>query len=115
MARGLHAYRGFFGRENDAIRPREMGMQGNTSLQESYDELIRRSREESILTSCTALLDWDEQTYVPPQGSEHRGNQKALLAGLQHDRSIDPRVGELLDHRPLVDAMRRKYGALYKV
>jgi carboxypeptidase Taq len=67
------------------------------SVQDSYDELIRLSREESLLGSCTALLDWDEQTYVPAKGGEHRSNQKALLAGIQHEKSVDPKVGELLD------------------
>lgn len=63
----------------------------------TYDELIRRSREVSLLGSCSALLGWDEQTYMPRGGAEHRGNQMALLAGLQHERATDPRIGELLD------------------
>jgi carboxypeptidase Taq len=41
-------------------------------------------------------LSWDEQTYMPTGGAVHRGGQLALLAGLYHERAIDPRVGELL-------------------
>ena len=66
------------------------------TAQESYDELIRRSRERSVLASCSALLGWDEQTYMPTAGSENRGNQLALLAGLEHERATDPKLGELL-------------------
>ena len=33
---------------------------------------------------------------MPRGGVKHRGEQMALLAGLVHDRSTDPRIGELL-------------------
>ena len=63
---------------------------------EAYDDLIGRSRELATLASCSAVLGWDEQTYMPTGGSAHRGNQMALLAGLHHERATDPRIGELL-------------------
>jgi carboxypeptidase Taq len=62
----------------------------------AYDELIRRSREETLLASCAELLAWDEETYLPRAGVEHRANQLALLASLLHERAVDPRVGELI-------------------
>src|SRR3974390_1516432 len=64
--------------------------------QAAYDELISRSREETLLASCSDLLAWDEETYVPPAGVGPRAEQMALMAGLLHDRTADPRVGELL-------------------
>ena len=63
----------------------------------AYDELIRRSREQAVLASCSALLGWDEQTYMPTGGAENRGNQLALLAGMHHERATDPKIGGLLD------------------
>ena len=63
---------------------------------EAYDELIRRVREETLLTTIDALLEWDEETYLPAGGVENRSEQMALLAGLLHDRATDPRLGELL-------------------
>jgi carboxypeptidase Taq len=63
---------------------------------DAYDELIRRVREETLLTSCEALLEWDEETYMPSGGVENRSEQLALLAGLLHERGTDPRLGELL-------------------
>ncbi|MDX2036418.1 MAG: carboxypeptidase M32 [Isosphaeraceae bacterium] len=63
---------------------------------EAYDELVRRSRERALLESCSALLGWDEQTYMPRGASEYRGEQLALLAGLAHDRAVDPVVADLL-------------------
>ena len=64
--------------------------------QEAYEELIYRARERALLGSCSAILGWDEQTYLPVAGADHRGAQMALLAGLQHEKATDPRVGELL-------------------
>jgi carboxypeptidase Taq len=64
--------------------------------QAAYDELLRRSREEALLRSCAAVLEWDELTYMPPGGVTSRANHLAYLAGLEHDRATDPRLGELL-------------------
>ena len=49
---------------------------------QAYEELLRRVREEALLTSCEALLEWDEETYMPSGGVENRSEQLALLAGL---------------------------------
>jgi carboxypeptidase Taq len=62
----------------------------------AYDELLRRSREEALLTSSADLLGWDEETCLPAAGAEHRGAQLALLNGLCHDRATDPVLGDLL-------------------
>lgn len=62
----------------------------------AYEELIRRTRQESLLGSCADLLAWDEETYMPRGGARHRGEQMALLAGMQHELGTDPRLGELL-------------------
>ncbi|HEY8259520.1 MAG TPA: carboxypeptidase M32 [Gemmatimonadales bacterium] len=62
----------------------------------AYDELIRRVREEGLLTTVEALLEWDEETYMPSGGVGNRSEQLALIAGLLHDRGTDPEIGELL-------------------
>jgi carboxypeptidase Taq len=64
--------------------------------QAAYDELLRRNREASLLGSCAELLGWDELTCMPPAGTANRAEQLALLAGLQHERATDSRLGELL-------------------
>jgi carboxypeptidase Taq len=65
--------------------------------QTAYNELILRSRELATLNSASAVLGWDEQTYMPRGGANHRGSQMALLAGLHHERATDPRIGDLLE------------------
>jgi carboxypeptidase Taq len=63
---------------------------------QAYQELIRRVREEGLLVSVEALLEWDEETYMPRGGVQNRSEQLALLAGLVHERGTDPRIGALL-------------------
>jgi carboxypeptidase Taq len=66
------------------------------NLQAAYDELVRLTRDASLLASCSAVLGWDEQTYMPRGGVEHRSRQMALLAGIHHEMATDPKVGALL-------------------
>src|SRR5262245_47969911 len=62
----------------------------------AYLELIRRCKEGTVLRSCADLLGWDERTYLPRAGAEHRGEQLALLGRLCHERITDPVISELL-------------------
>ncbi len=43
-----------------------------------------------------SVLDWDQKTYIPKGGTENRGNQLALLAGISHQRATAPEIGDLL-------------------
>ncbi len=61
------------------------------------EELYGLTKEISTLNSCLAVLDWDERTYMPPNGSENRANQIALLAGMSHDRLTSSRIGEIIN------------------
>ena len=62
----------------------------------AYDELVLLARQEAVLASCVDVLEWDEETCLPRAGVAHRSEQLAMLAGLLHDRTTDPRVEELL-------------------
>lgn len=63
---------------------------------ECYAALIGRYRDGYLLGSCAELLGWDEQTYMPRNGSKHRGEQMALLARVRHEWLTAPEMGELL-------------------
>ena len=67
-----------------------------TDPRTAYLELLRRSREIALLGSCSAVLSWDQQTFMPPAGTTFRGEQLAFLAGLSHQKATDPLLGELL-------------------
>lgn len=66
------------------------------SVDQAYAELLHATRQTALLESCAAVLGWDEQTYMPKGGAEHRSNQLSALAGLAHDRATSPIIGELL-------------------
>jgi carboxypeptidase Taq len=63
---------------------------------EAYEDLIRRVKEAALLSSCSSVLGWDERTYMPHKGSDHRAEQIALLARMTHEMMTDPKIGERL-------------------
>lgn len=65
-------------------------------MTDSYESLLSRMRQIGQLESIEALLDWDQETYMPPNGIASRAEQLALMAGLVHQRRADPEIGALL-------------------
>lgn len=63
-------------------------------------ELLRELKERLAvwvdLKQARALLEWDQQTYMPLAASAARGQQAATLSALAHEHLTDERVGELL-------------------
>jgi carboxypeptidase Taq len=57
-----------------------------------YLELTRLLRETAVLSSCSNVLGWDEQTFMPEGGAQFRSEQLGLLAGMTHERATSPRV-----------------------
>jgi carboxypeptidase Taq len=59
------------------------------------------------LIHVSAVLSWDQETYMPPKAVGERSEQLELLSGLIHDRQCSPELGGLLsqagvsDRRPL--------------
>jgi carboxypeptidase Taq len=66
------------------------------SPEQAYAELTERLKTTALLESCSSVLGWDEQTYMPPGGAAHRANQLSLLAGMCHDRTTAPETGDLI-------------------
>jgi carboxypeptidase Taq len=62
-----------------------------------YDRFIAKVKETRTLGSIGSLLGWDQETYMPPKGHEHRAEQLAILSGLVHERTVSDEMGALLD------------------
>ena len=60
-------------------------------------ELRSRLKEIHHLGMAGAVLDWDQQTYMPPGAVSARAEQRATLSRLAHDFFVDDRTGRLLD------------------
>ena len=43
-----------------------------------------------------AVLQWDQETYLPPKGADFRGRQIATLSEIGHEMFTDEKVGNLL-------------------
>ena len=66
-------------------------------MQEKFQQLKDALGEVADLNGAVAVLDWDQQTYMPPEGVEARGNQIATLSSLAHSKFISDEVGKLLE------------------
>ncbi len=66
-------------------------------MQRNLQELKTRLLEVNDLNSASAVLSWDQTTYMPPGGAPARGRQMATLSRLAHEKFTDPAIGKLLD------------------
>lgn len=85
--------------------------------------------EVADLHAAGAVLDWDQQTYMPRGGAEGRGKTQATLQKIAHDRFTSLEVGRLLeelvkqaaqmdpdsDDARLIKVTRRQYEKRIKV
>ncbi len=65
------------------------------------DELNRLkalSAEIMDIQNATALLGWDQQTYMPSGGAEDRGDAISTLSNLIHQKITSPEMGQLLEN-----------------
>lgn len=85
---------------------------------DAYQQLLLLSREAALLSATSALLAWDQETYMPSGAGERRADQLELVAKLAHERATDPRLGEWLtacagegdpDQQACVREMQRDY------
>lgn len=61
-----------------------------------YAELCKLHRDAGSLSAVGQLLNWDQETYMPPSAADNRAEQQALIAGIVHERRTSRRLGDLL-------------------
>ncbi len=62
-----------------------------------YDSIALEARHIRTLETILELLTWDQETVMPKAANDHRANQKALLAGIIHDKKSAPQYFEQLE------------------
>lgn len=62
----------------------------------AYEELAARLRRIGALEEVAGLLNWDQETQMPPKGGAQRAEHAAAVASAIHDLASDPRLGELV-------------------
>jgi carboxypeptidase Taq len=97
--------------------------------EQQFQQLKDLLAEIADLNFSAALLDWDQQTYMPPGGAANRGHQLATLQQIAHNKFVSEEIGKLLDdlqpfaaqHNPdsfearLVKVTQRRYEKETKV
>jgi carboxypeptidase Taq len=66
-------------------------------MREAFAELRGRLGEIHDLEKAAGLLSWDEETKMPPTGSDARAEQRATLNRIAHDLQVSPSLGDLID------------------
>lgn len=64
---------------------------------EKLQRFKEKVREIVLLDNVRCLLQWDQQTYMPPKAGSERGLQVALLSKLIHQQVTATEYGELLE------------------
>jgi carboxypeptidase Taq len=69
-------------------------------------QLKERLGKITDLERISRVLSWDQQTMMPPAGSDHRADHLSTLRRLSHELLIDDEMRRLLDElRPLEDSL----------
>jgi carboxypeptidase Taq len=63
---------------------------------EVFEKILHHLRQTAILQSTMSMLEWDQNTGLPPSAAEYRAEQLTLLAGMVHQRRVDERLGQWL-------------------
>lgn len=75
-------------------------------MNDKLAELKTRLTAVNDLSRASAVLGWDQQTYMPPGGAAARGRQMATLQALAQEKFVDPAIGRLLDDlRPYEESL----------
>ena len=62
----------------------------------SYSQYLQQTQKAADLYNASAVLQWDQETYMPPKGAEARGRQLATLASTAHSWLTGDEYGDLL-------------------
>ncbi len=60
----------------------------------SYQIMMRKIAD---IQYASAVLNWDQESYMPPKGATFRAQQLSTLAGIGHELATSKELGELLN------------------
>ena len=80
-------------------------------MNRSYEAYKKLLQEIADVKYAAAVLQWDQETYLPPKGNDIRGRQLSTLSEMAHRMFTDEKTGELLQSlldEPSLDNWERK-------
>ncbi len=76
-----------------------------TSHQELYNQYREHMRKLADVRAALALMQWDQETYMPSKGAGFRAQQVATLSGMAHELATSESLGTLLDSLFSIDGL----------
>jgi carboxypeptidase Taq len=67
-----------------------------TNIRDQYETYRAHMRKLADVRAALALMQWDQETYLPKKGEGFRAQQVATLAELAHDLATSEKLGSLL-------------------
>lgn len=67
-----------------------------STTQELYDRYKSRMQKIADLRYASGVLQWDQETYLPPKGAHYRGQQISTLSEISHQMFTENELGDLL-------------------
>jgi carboxypeptidase Taq len=61
-----------------------------------YEDYRNHLRKTADIKNALAVLQWDQETYLPPAGAEFRGQQIATLSEIAHEHSSSEDFGNII-------------------
>ena len=62
----------------------------------SYDKLLEKVKEITLLGTAAGFLNWDMLTYMPPRGAQIRGEQLGVMTRILQRMQTSTEYSELL-------------------
>ena len=76
------------------------------SPSETYSSLVQKMQEVADLRYASAVLQWDQETYMPPAGAATRARQVATLTELAHAKFVSAEISDLLEQLGAGDGLQ---------
>ena len=64
---------------------------------ELYNKYVAHQQKMADINYSSAVLQWDQEVYMPPKGSHYRAQQLATLAGYAHELATDSHYEEIIE------------------
>lgn len=72
-------------------------MNSSTQTLDTFNRLLQTAKTVSDLSSASAVLGWDQETYMPDGAAEERAEQLSTLQALIHQMMTSDEIGTLID------------------
>ena len=73
-----------------------------------YNEYKTKMQKIADVKYASAVLQWDQETYLPSKGNDIRGRQMATLSEIAHQQFTDEKMGILLNELNSTDTLADK-------